>query len=495
MHNGDQYRPLTSGPPHDAPLLQGLARFSAGLEEPQWINCDELGNVKLVPADRQRLVTDLKVPYRDLRMLDPSVNIPHPTSIFVRAETIIVNFESIRMLIAYDRALVLSVPKPGQSLLHGMAPRPQSPYVRHLARRVRPHGSMEDHVKEGHFDSSLPFELRCLEAALDTAISLMTDETASLEHHVSPAQLYTTHRVTRFQLEELRDLRSEQSKLASRVSKLKQELNTVLASDTEIKLMALTERRRQRLAAEHPPAATLRRRTSGIGRHSEASTPPLPPGAMRRPSAATADSAVATAASAAAGNGRTQQQGDTAQDSSGNELEGSDEEERPGHELHQSLQEVHSMLQTMQSFKMGVEHHEQSPTWQVVSLLDTNLMTVEHLVQRLEVLKERIISTEKFIDSELDRSRNELVVIEIVVTAVTMGFSFVSCVGGIFGMNLVNGKEGSHVMFVLVTCSSIVIGVLLCALVVLFAYKRQLLSVPDAKGFDASRGNSFEGEL
>lgn len=46
-----------------------------------------------------------------------------------------------------------------------------------------------------HFDSSLPFELRCLEAALDTAISMMTDETAALEHQVSPAQMYMTHRV------------------------------------------------------------------------------------------------------------------------------------------------------------------------------------------------------------------------------------------------------------------------------------------------------------
>lgn len=492
MQNGNPYRPLHSGTPYVTPMYQGLERFSAGLEEPQWIHCDEWGNVKMVPADRQRLLVDLKVPYRDLRMLDPSVDIPHPTSIFVRAEAIIVNFESIRMLIAYDRALVLSVPKPGRSLLHGMAPRPQSPYVRHLARRVRPHGSMEEDVKEGLFDSSLPFELRCLEAALDTAISLMTDETAALEQHVSPAQLYMSHRVTRFQLEELRDLRSEQSKLASRVSKLKQELNTVLASDTEIKMMTLTDRRRQRLEAAQPVPSRLRRRTSSVA-FREAGTPPLPPSAMRRPGGGSAETASAAAAAVASSDSG-ELHGFTPQGDEKSDLEEAADEETPEGELHQSLQEVHSMLQTMQSFKINVEHHEQSPTWQVVSLLDTNLMTVEHLVQRLEVLKERIISTEKFIDSELDRSRNELVVIEIVVTAVTMGFSFVSCVGGLFGMNLVNGKEESHVMFVLVTSSSVVVGVLLCALVVLFAYKRQLLSVPDAKEFELSMNASFDSQ-
>lgn len=62
-------------------------------------------------------------------------------------------------------------------------------------------------------------------------------------------------------------------------------------------------------------------------------------------------------------------------------------------------------------------------------------------------------------------------------------------------MNLVNGKEESHLMFVLVTCCSVVIGVSLCALVVLVAYKRQLLSVPDVKGFDEPRTDSFGGDI
>lgn len=57
------------------------------------------------------------------RMLDPSLRIPYPTSIFVRASAIIVNFESIRLVIAHDRALVLSVPVPEQSLLRGMPAR------------------------------------------------------------------------------------------------------------------------------------------------------------------------------------------------------------------------------------------------------------------------------------------------------------------------------------------------------------------------------------
>lgn len=46
-----------------------------------------------------------------------------------------------------------------------------------------------------HFDTSLPFELRCLEAALDGAISVMDIETTTLEQHASPTLLRMAHKV------------------------------------------------------------------------------------------------------------------------------------------------------------------------------------------------------------------------------------------------------------------------------------------------------------
>lgn len=123
------------------------------------------------------------------RMLDPSLRVPYPLSLFVRAKAIIVNFESIRMIITHNKvsaraalspairlrqqrcsvraanatvvarpmkhtydlsgrrrrlplqAFVLSVPVPGQSLLAGSPAKPQAPFVKHLVRRVRPHGN------------------------------------------------------------------------------------------------------------------------------------------------------------------------------------------------------------------------------------------------------------------------------------------------------------------------------------------------------------------
>lgn len=78
----------------------------------------------------------------------------------------------------------------------------------------------------------------------------------------------------------------------------------MLASDTEVKLMALTERRRQKLEAERPPPSTLRRRTSGIGRRSSIGTPL--PSSARKPS--NVDSPAATAAASAASDDGMQQQ-------------------------------------------------------------------------------------------------------------------------------------------------------------------------------------------
>ena len=78
-------------------------------------------------VNKHKLVEDLGVPYRDLRMLDPLVTpysclmshaaplgsstdrswtqvpMPYPSAIFIREHAIIVNLESIKMLICTDQ--------------------------------------------------------------------------------------------------------------------------------------------------------------------------------------------------------------------------------------------------------------------------------------------------------------------------------------------------------------------------------------------------------
>lgn len=45
---------------------------------------------------------------------------------------------------------------------------------------------MRSMVRQPHFDTDLPYELRCLEAALDGALSVMDIETTKLEADATP---------------------------------------------------------------------------------------------------------------------------------------------------------------------------------------------------------------------------------------------------------------------------------------------------------------------
>lgn len=48
----------------------------------------------------------LGIPYRDLRILDPLVPMPYPTAIFIREKALVVNLETIKMIICKDQVCV-----------------------------------------------------------------------------------------------------------------------------------------------------------------------------------------------------------------------------------------------------------------------------------------------------------------------------------------------------------------------------------------------------
>ncbi len=48
-------------------------------------------------------------------------------------------------------------------------------------------------------------------------------------------------------------------------------------------------------------------------------------------------------------------------------------------------------------------------------------------------------------------------------------------------MNLTNGNEGSHIMFLVATWGSVSVAFALFAAIIAFAYRRHLLLLPEAK--------------
>lgn len=93
---------------------------------------------------------------------------------------------------------------------------------------------------------------------------------------------------------------------------------------------------------------------------------------------------------------------------------------------------------------------------------------VEYTFSRLLQIKEQIDDTEDLVIIDLDRRRNELHGLEVLLTAITLSFAFVSMIAGIFGMNLQSGWESRRNGFIIVTWLSIGAGGFIFLLLVVF---------------------------
>ena len=90
---------------------------------------------------------------------------PYPSAIFIRDKALVVNVESMRLIICQDEVLVLSVPDadhPSQPAF----PTPDGAFVKDLVQRVSGQKLSFASDHNLHLDTSLPYELRALEAVL-----------------------------------------------------------------------------------------------------------------------------------------------------------------------------------------------------------------------------------------------------------------------------------------------------------------------------------------
>lgn len=98
---------------------------------------------------------------------------------------------------------------------------------------------------------------------------------------------------------------------------------------------------------------------------------------------------------------------------------------------------------------------------------------------RLDQLGERIDDTEDLVNIDLDNRRNQIVAIDLVVTSVTLMFTFVTSVSGIFGMNLRNSWEERHDAFVSVTVGAFLLGAAIFLAFMMYVRVKRLMFIPD----------------
>ena len=241
------------------------------LQEPQWVHIDAKGNITTLGIDRHYLVHTLKLRYRDLAAIDPTLPLPTPTVILVRGRSIALNLDvggCIRMIICENQCFVLSVPKDKDPQVTAL-PTENHPFVQRLARCLRPppkgvasssrlllfdntddvtmtqeedeqlqqlqQPSIRTLTTTSHVDvENMPYELKAFEVALTAALGILTNEVSDFEEWAFPAIDRLLHKVNRETLEAVRTVKNVADKLQVKVQELVEELKELLEDDEDM---------------------------------------------------------------------------------------------------------------------------------------------------------------------------------------------------------------------------------------------------------------------
>ncbi|BDA42583.1 magnesium transporter MRS2-B [Coccomyxa sp. Obi] len=455
-----------------------------------WLILDSAGKISQRRVDKHDLCTRLSLPMRDLRILDPTVMTSQsPSSIFIRDNAIIFNIESLRMLVEKDEVILLSSPVSGQPLTASTSPTPEDPFVKELAAVLDPLEAARSH-NSSRVETFLPYELRALEHGLATAVRSWEFETLGLEKRTVPVVKSLLNKLSRHELGKLRSCKVAIRKMQGRLVIVRKALNDLLEDDEDIAAMYLT----RKAAAKAAAAARAEKRADASRSASQDDellvadaeddepqqshgrdlpllnipiatdrTTSAPP-----PTSGTQVPKLSSAPSAPPSQFPSREQADS---------------RKTGRALWGHL----SNMRLAQKLIQALHTEDITDISACENLLESYFAQVDFLVNRLNALEEHIRSAEDQLALELDHRRNELVALDLFLTAVATVFAFVSMVGGLFGMNspLPLWFQESMAAFPLTCLVTCVVGVFLFIGFVVYARWKRLLFIPDLR-LDAS---------
>ncbi|VVB18017.1 unnamed protein product [Arabis nemorensis] len=192
-----------------------------------WVAIDEEGESSAFDFDRNNIMKDLRIPARDLRLLDP--NLSYPSTILGRERAIVLNLEHIKAIITSE-----------QVLLRDPTDENVIPVVKELQRRIpvgqgegKETSAAQNDGDAGEEDES-PFEFRALEVALEAICSFLAARTTELETSAYPALDELTSKIGSRNLDRVRKLKSLMTRLTGRVQKVREELEQLLDDDDDM---------------------------------------------------------------------------------------------------------------------------------------------------------------------------------------------------------------------------------------------------------------------
>ncbi|XP_047976832.1 magnesium transporter MRS2-4 [Salvia hispanica] len=236
-----------------------------------WMRMDRLGQSELIECDKSVIIKRVSIPARDLRILGPIFS--HSSSILAREKAMIVNLEFIRAIVTAEEVLLLDPLR--QEVL---------PFVDQLRRQLPQKTSQDNEMQSATagewlaapetadgLQDELPFEFQVLEIALEVVCTYLDSSVAELERDAYPALDELAISVSTKNLEQVRSLKSNLTRLLARVQKVRDEIEHLLDDNEDMAQLYLTRKWIQNQQAESvdptsnsivPGAPNLRRLNS-----------------------------------------------------------------------------------------------------------------------------------------------------------------------------------------------------------------------------------------
>lgn len=214
---------------------------------------DRSGMSELVECDKSTIVRRASIPARDLRILGPVFS--HSSNILAREKAMVVNLEFIKAIVTAEEVLLLDPLR--QEVL---------PFVDQLRQQL-PHKSPFQIPGAGPFDEQetemqdltsrhwlpvpeaveglqceLPFEFQVLEIALEVVCTYLDSNVADLEREAYPILDELARNVSTKNLELVRSLKSNLTRLLARVQKVRDEIEHLLDDNEDMAHLYLTRK-------------------------------------------------------------------------------------------------------------------------------------------------------------------------------------------------------------------------------------------------------------
>ena len=403
------------------------------LGERTWTVLDQRGaHAKNLKASKTHVAAAFGIPLRDLHYLDPFRPTMTPANIFIRQKALIVNLEHLKFIVTAETALFLNA----ESL-------EVKRFIKFLRKYLKEVESTQRQKQEDLVSAAsaaapaaaavsggngttiqeervlhLPFELLVLECAMHELGIKLDNETIALEREAAPCMEKMLQSVQAEELAEGRRIKEKLNALILRLEAFTEALSSILEHDESLDAMCLSKLKVMELVRGDNDDDDDKNESAA----QRGST-------IKKVLAKTASSKKA--------------QFITRVISNPTDASSKQEEEQEYDPENEDFETIESTYE-----EDGHEHEGAE------ALLEAYFMHSAATQKRAHMLKDLLQSTEAVSSMILDRQRNELIKIDLVVSAALFACSIMSVAGSIFGMNLQSNletKSGFFVGVILVT--------------------------------------------